>query len=142
MDDLLQLFDFCGAGNRDEKSILLSFDKAIEFISVTGGHCGDDVGIQSRFHGPGRSSSTVSMGMLHVRDHVAATGPCATPCKWCSRFPHKTPGNLFLMLTPSSTNAYVAGFALDSNNASPVTSQTCTVALQYRLGIRARDDNG
>lgn len=55
MDDLLQLFNFCGAGNRDDESIFLAFDEAIEFISVPGGHCGVwrdmMVGVQSRSTG-------------------------------------------------------------------------------------------
>jgi hypothetical protein len=61
MDDLLQLFDFCDAGNRDYESILLAFDEAIEFILVPGGHCGGNgVGIQSRSPGRPISHSTVA----------------------------------------------------------------------------------
>jgi hypothetical protein len=42
IDNLLQLFDFCGAGNRDNESIFLALDEAVELIFVPGGHGGGE----------------------------------------------------------------------------------------------------
>lgn len=87
VNDLVQLFNSCGARNRDDDDIFLAFDEAIEFIFIPGGHCGGiKVEIQSRF--TVWSVAIHIQLMLHVHNHVTATGRIqivmVPPCKWCS----------------------------------------------------------